>query len=228
MNKNRKFFIFILAPLCALFFTGCPVDISIQNTSEDDVRYFITTSAGNEIKKAFLPPDKSKNHKETLLFDSIEIEKALIKSGFTSASAITHNDSEKGEENLTIRALTTKKRFDFIKYNHSKDGVIKSVSVTLSPEILQDLITNQNSIIQKYADLLMAPCFTGEELTKEEYIEVLSSLYGEKLAHELTEGYLTICVPTGNQSKKGQPGIKIPLIEILTLQEEKNYTFSVE
>ncbi|MBP5588067.1 MAG: hypothetical protein J6X37_05010 [Treponema sp.] len=228
MNKNRKFFIFILAPLCALFFTGCPVNIVIQNTAEENVMYFITTSAGKEIKKAFLPPDKLKKQNETLLFDSIEIEKALLKSGFTSASALTHNDMEKGEENLTIKAYTSKKTFDFIKYTHSKDGFIKSVSVTLSPEILQDLITNQNSIIQKYADLLMAPCFTGEELTKEEYIEVLSSLYGEKLAEELTQGYLSIRVPLRNSEKKGLPGVKIPVIELLTLQEEKTYTFSVE
>ncbi|MBP5403269.1 MAG: hypothetical protein J6Y36_08945 [Treponema sp.] len=220
-NKNRFSVLFAFIPL--LFFTGCPLNVSIHNDTGDKVLFSIDTTAGNEIKSVFAPKDKSGNQKESILFDSIEIEKALIQSGFTTAKAfVTKKDQN---ESLSVYASTLKTTFDFIKFNSAADGSIKSVSVTLSPEILQNLITNQNTIIQKYADLLMAPCFTGENLSKEEYFDVLASFYGENLAKELSNGYFTLSLV---KKTAVQSSIKIPVMEILTLQSEKTYTFSAE
>jgi len=221
MNLTKKAFLLLFAFIPLIFFTGCPLNITIHNDKGENVLFSIDTSAGKEIKNLFSPEQNADSRTETILFDSIEIEKALIQSGFSTARAFVSRKNQ--DESIKIYVSSSKRAFDFIKINTGSDGFIQSVSITLSPEILQKLITDQNTIIQKYADLLMAPCFTGENLSQEEYFDVIASFYGENLAKELSEGYLTLSL---EKKSLCQASIKIPVIEILTLQSEKTYTFA--
>ena len=145
--------------------------------------------------------------------------------GFSKANAITQKTNSAGEI-LFVNAAAKSDTFSFIKTTADSAGNLKKVELTLSPEILQELITNQNSIIQKYADLLMAPCFTNEILSKEEYKELVSSLYGSEIADELLSGEISISLKS-NYSKQKTPSVKIPLIEILTLTGEKTFTLEL-
>ena len=72
----------------------------------------------------------------------------------------------------------------------------------------------------------MAPCFTNEILSKEEYKELVSSLYGSDIADELLAGEISISLKS-NYSKQKTPSVKIPLIEILTLTGEKTFTLEL-
>ena len=58
------------------------------------------------------------------------------------------------------------------------------LSVTLKPEYIQHLLTYLPEDNTGYADLLMAPLFTGEEMDEEEYVDTVAVVYGRKLANE--------------------------------------------
>ena len=42
--------------------------------------------------------------------------------------------------------------------------------------------------LASYIDMLMAPAFTGEEMTDGEYIDLVATVYGKNVADELNDG----------------------------------------
>lgn len=209
------------------FITGCPLSITLSEDSTNTLLYEFKTSANQKFSSLIFSFDETepKDKGDLHIFDTIEIEKALLHTGFSKANAITQKTNSAGEI-LFVNAAAKSDTFSFIKTTADSTGKLKKVELTISPEILQELITNQNSIIQKYADLLMAPCFTNEILSKEEYKELVSSLYGSDIADELLAGEISISLKS-NYSKQKTPSVKIPLIEILTLTGEKTFTLEL-
>lgn len=222
--KKKSFFATMCACTALMFFTGCPVSVVISPDSDTSILYEFQTTAGSAVCGMFLSDSENKTDaaQDSLLFDTLEIEKSLLHTGFSSASATTQKN-KLNQEILTIRAAANKSEFSFLNLTTDSSGAVKKISLTLSPEILQTVVSNQNSIIQKYTDLLMAPCFTNEVLSKEEYTADLSSLYGNNVARELLEGAISIAVKNKNTSQK-KTVLTIPLIDILTLAGEKTFT----
>lgn len=213
--------------LSILFFTGCPVSINVTALENNQLSYNFSTTAGkatNELISSFDNSNASNdnNNVNSTMFDTLEIERALFQMGLTENRA-TLSKTTNAEETLNISFKSSDNKFGFIKIIRNNEGLATQMKITLSPEILQNLITNQNNVIQKYADLLMAPCFTGELMSKEEYIELVASLYGNEIAEEITSGSIKIFLKN-SRAKKIPEAFSIPLIDILTLTEEKTFT----
>lgn len=113
-----------------------------------------------------------------------------------------------------------------------------SLSVKVSPEILQQTYLLLSDEEKSYMDLLMAPSITGEKMSLEEYSDLVASVYGQELADELYEGrlYLNLGCPSGKKIKKALASgqelswhgaralFEIPLIFLLCNQEEAEYS----
>ncbi|MBQ0161689.1 MAG: hypothetical protein KBS84_00840 [Treponema sp.] len=233
-NFLSKTILFSLAAsLISIFFlTGCPLEITITSNGlhQDTTLCYINTTAEKPVLELVSSFDDSTSINDARIFDTLEIEKALLKCGYTEPEAKSFKPNSTSEQ-LSISATASNEKLPFIKKHFTKKQAVSSfdkLEITLSPEILQNLITSQNSIIQKYADLLMAPCFTGEELTESEYRDLVASLYGNEIANELLRGKIKIIMRDGaaKQQIDKLPYIEIPLIEILTLQKEKTYVIS--
>lgn len=218
----KKLLFIALAVFTVIFFTGCPVHLSFTSLPDDNLNIHFDTTAGSAINELIASFDGSA--KAGTIFDTLEIEKALTSEGFTKVSATTVKVPS-DQETLTILAQAEESQLDFIRIEKNSNGAATKLYLTLSPEILQNLISNQNSIIQRYADLLMAPCFTDEAMDKDEYSELVASLYGQQIADELLNGQITLSLKNSLIYKKTQ-GVSIPLIDILTLTSKK--TFIVE
>ena len=212
------------AAFAAVTFTGCPVTFTVSASPDSTLYYNFNTTAGKSTKELISAFDNSidkSNSDSTVIFDTVEIERALLKMGLKNVSALTQK-IDKNNQKLSISASSSENKFNFIKIIRNKSGEATQMQLTLSPAILQDLITNQNNIIQKYADLLMAPCFTNEAIEKDEYIELLASLYGNDVAKEFTDGQIEIKLKNSDRKKIPQ-SFSIPIIDILLLTEEKTF-----
>lgn len=230
--KTETFHYFLTISLLSIFlFTGCPLEVTITSSNQNshETSYTINTTAEKPVIELVTSFDNSTAPADARIFDSLEIEKSLLKCGFTEPKARAFKPDPSSEE-LTIEANASDEKFPFIKkyFTEKPSSSFEKIEITLSPEILQKLITSQNSIIQKYADLLMAPCFTGEEISETEYRELVASLYGNKIADELLRGTVKIILCDGITRQKAEQCfiLEIPLIEILTLQKEKTYVIS--
>lgn len=222
-NNILKTFAPILIIFCTLLFSGCPLSITVTASETQQLNFNFSTKAGKpvyDLISCFDGTSSSDTFNGTI-FDTIEIERALFQMGMTGSKAVTKKYED--HENLEIHFNCNESKFDLIKIERNQNGIATKMKITLSPQNLQKLITSQDNVIQKYADLLMAPCFTGDEMSKDEYKELVASLYGNELAEELTSGSLEIKLKNA-RAKKMTTGISIPLIDILTLTEEKTFT----
>ena len=53
---------------------------------------------------------------------------------------------------------------------------------------------------QSYIDLFMAPAFSDEEMTTEEYVDLVASVYGQELADEVLSSKLRITFQKNNKT----------------------------
>lgn len=213
MNKKKSTLPIIIFIFLSTFFTGCPLSIQIKDLKNQNMKISFSSQIGIEIYELLNSFDASTSSEQKQIFNSEEIQKDLLKNGYSNVNVqVTKPNSQ--TENLYVDFTINKEKISFLKNSNSSNN--KTV-LTLTPAILQELITNQNSIIQQYADLLMAPVFTNEQLSKTEYTDLLKSVYGEKIINEILKSKLTLTVLDSNNQKKST---SILLIDILTLTTE--------
>lgn len=69
-----------------------------------------------------------------------------------------------------------------------------SLSVDFSYENLRNFYENADEQLQSDLDLLLAPIFNDEKMTETEYLETIATFYGEKMASELAESFISLIV----------------------------------
>ena len=69
-----------------------------------------------------------------------------------------------------------------------------SLSVDFSYENLRNFYENSDEQLQSDLDLLLAPVFNDEKMTETEYLETIATFYGEKMASELAESFISLIV----------------------------------
>jgi hypothetical protein len=88
--------------------------------------------------------------------------------------------------------------------------------------------------LSDYLSTLMAPIVTGEELTQEEYLELVSSVYGAEIAQEISAARVAIRLSfpqplssvRGGSAAGNQARFDTPLVAFLVL--EKPLVFEIE
>lgn len=117
------------------------------------------------------------------------------------------------------------------------------ITLSFSPDSVNGIIGNLPPETRDIFELLMAPVFTGEFLTREEYRDILAAAYGERAAEELVSSSCAIHLRTpgpvhsvrltGPDSDSvpfeydgSIVSASIPLDLLLTLREPLNLTVS--
>jgi hypothetical protein len=88
--------------------------------------------------------------------------------------------------------------------------------------------------IAAYLEALMAPLATGEAIGKDEYLDLVGSVYGKGIADEIAESVISASIdfPGKVQSVKGgtffgsRAEFKIPLVELLVMEMPLSYSAS--
>lgn len=108
----------------------------------------------------------------------------------------------------------------------AKAGILtrtaNSLSLALGPKQFQALYAMLDEESQAYFDLMMIPSLNEDTMTIPQYNDLLSSVYGQKFADEITTGTLSVQLSSPDGKKKAE--FVTTLGEILTLSEEKNWT----
>ena len=110
-------------------------------------------------------------------------------------------------------------------------------SLTVTTELMQALLAQLPEETAGWSEMLMAPLFTGEELSEAEYSELLGAVYGNKIVEEAENAAVTLSVTAPAQIletripeyakvsvSKNTAKISIPLLSFLT---EYNAVYSV-
>lgn len=200
MKKICKILYKILLVFVLVFFVSCSAEITLKLQKDGSVKISYAGNFGSELSKIFfsqnvIEDDSLQNEK--IQIDELSFSELLRNSGFSNAKIIS-NDLEnfcaEMEDASQKSSLFVTGLFK-IKNN--------SVQIDFSSENLKKFYNNAAEEIQMNLDLLLAPVFNDEKMTPEEYLEMISTFYGEKVSNELKNCTLKVNLidTTGKKEK---------------------------
>jgi hypothetical protein len=104
-------------------------------------------------------------------------------------------------------------------------------TITLDRDSGPEILTLISADVSDYLSALMAPIATGEQLTRNEYLTLLSSVYGQETADEIRSASITASInfPGPISAVKGgtwsgkRAEFTIPLADLLVLESPLTY-----
>lgn len=164
----------IIVALFSLLMVSCTAEITVTDTGKG-VEIFFNGGA----EKGFENLIKSMGAENQDFIDPAEITKALTDAGFSNVKV-----SQKSAADLSI-SMVSENTDNFL----FKSGVLVREgnlwAADFSREKMNAFYQSADSQIVQVLDLLLAPVFNDEEMTVEEYLEVIASFYGDSVAQEL-------------------------------------------
>ena len=206
--------IFAAAALLLLM-ASCTSEISLELKKDGSVDVEFSGVAGKAFATMInsvsgMSQEAGRDSSTAVIFDTKEIEYEMSTKGFSQVKAI----SKKGSD-LTV-TMTDKNRKSVL----FSSGIISiengKLAATLSPQSLVKFYQSADSQTSMFLDMLLAPIFNDEKMSQEEYLEVLSSFYGEEIAEEMKNSNFRITLknPDGSQLVRS-----IPFSKLLCLDE---------
>lgn len=187
MNRNR-IFLFLLSVM-ALYVTACAPSLVITASGNHaaDISF---ESALSPFGASLTRRLAGSGNDNTPLYD-----RPAVVSGLEGIGLSIHTLSFPGGDNIDFSGSLS----DFATLAGSLLSATPSrrgITVTLSPETIQQVISMLPPETRDLTELLMAPVFTGEDLHSTEYLDILAAAYGERASSEIAESVCTVRIKT--------------------------------
>jgi hypothetical protein len=165
------------------------------------------------------------------------IAKTMSDSSFGNVTASFKNTSPSAiEGNVRItdinRFLAAGDAGGFVEFEQGKSGGKCKIYIDLdNGPVILNILSPEIAI---YLNVLMAPLATGEEMTKAEYLALVSSVYSRAIADEIASSKISAFISFPGQVTSAKGGIfasrradfEIPLIDLLVLETPVIYEVS--
>ena len=192
-----------------LFFS-CSAEIVFEVKKDGNVKI----SYDGDLSGDFLQFLINQNGKNT------ELDLGNIENTELDAEVLTESLKNSGFENVQILSgklknilitMEDKSQKSVLFYSKLLKMQNGSLSVDFSYENLRNFYENADEQLQSDLDLLLAPVFNDEKMTETEYLETIATFYGEKMASELAESFISLIVVNIDGKQQVQK-ISIPKI----------------
>ena len=215
MKHTKTHFLGILFFCAIALFTGCSEKIAIKHNADNSILLEFNSAAGKNLS-ALISSFTGMSANEPL-FDERQTAEAVKAHGGTQVRVKSKNGADL---ELSVTFAGNQKNALSPLFAESSDGT--QFVLTISPESMRQFIALLPEDTAEYTELLIAPIFTGDKMSAEEYVQTLAAVYGNDIAGEMRSAKIEFSVT----SKKGIKQIlNVSLAEILSSQETKKYTF---
>lgn len=116
------------------------------------------------------------------------LTESLKKSGFENVQILS------GKLKNILITMEDKSQKSVLFYSKLLKMQNGSLFVDFSYENLRNFYENADEQLQSDLDLLLAPVFNDEKMSETEYLETIAAFYGEKMASELAESFISLIV----------------------------------
>lgn len=218
MNMKNIYKNLLVALFCSviLFLTSCKSQIKITfSKNACTVKY--STKLGKALFDTFYAfAGETESEK---IFDTEQFKQIFSEGGLKNVSA-----ESKVIDEISIQGDIDGNNGDFISgssiIKSSNNG--KNVEIEFSRNNLLKMYDNMPSIMRSYIDLFMAPVFTEEEMSNEEYLELISSVYGQILADEIKTSNVDFIVVLSDGKTKQ---FSLELIDLINIKTDIKKNF---
>lgn len=186
------------------FFTGCTSEIKITENKDGSVSVYVYGEAGEAFSKMILA---STGSNENSVLDTKVISAELEKHGFTNVEV-----KSKSTRDLAVK-ITDSKKSSYLFTSKLLQNSDEGINLNITRESLERFYELADEQTKSILDLFLAPIFNDEELSEEEYIETIASVYGDSAANEIKNSELKIILTNKTVLNAVQ---KIPLSRLLT------------
>lgn len=223
--KKIFYFSSILILIFTIFSCSPALSISLKNDDSVDVQFEITNTESffsnfsafmDFSEENFYDKEILSSNLQSIGFSDINLE--IGKNADLKLFAQLNNFSQLKEEN-PITSLFMKKQDSF--------------EISINPDNLIEVLETIPEITD-YLDLLMAPVYTGEEITEQDYLELFATVYGESFAKDFENTNFVVKINVLDKIKNIETAkdniasvnfegnvanIKIPLYKLLCNQD---------
>ena len=218
MNMKNIYKNLLVALFCSviLFLTSCKSQIKITfSKNACTVKY--STKLGKALFDTFYAfAGETESEK---IFDTEQFKQIFSEGGLKNVSA-----ESKVIDEISIQGDIDGNNGDFISgasiIKSSNNG--KNVEIEFTRNNLLKMYDNMPSIMRSYIDLFMAPVFTEEEMSNEEYLELISSVYGQILADEIKTSTVDFIVVLSDGKTKQ---FSLELIDLINIKTDIKKNF---
>ena len=218
MNMKNIYKNLLVALFCSviLFLTSCKSQIKITfSKNACTVKY--STKLGKALFDTFYA--FAGETESERIFDTEQFKQIFSEGGLKNVSA-----ESKVIDEISIQGIIDGNNGDFISgssiIKSSNNG--KNVEIEFSRNNLLKMYDNMPSIMRSYIDLFMAPVFTEEEVSNEEYLELISSVYGQILADEIKTSTVDFIVVLSDGKTKQ---FSLELIDLINIKTDIKKNF---
>ena len=218
MNIKNIYKNLLVALFCSviLFLTSCKSQIKITfSKNACTVKY--STKLGKALFDTFYA--FAGETESERIFDTEQFKQIFSEGGLKNVSA-----ESKVIDEISIQGDIDGNNGDFISgssiIKSSNNG--KNVEIEFSRNNLLKMYDNMPSIMRSYIDLFMAPVFTEEEMSNEEYLELISSVYGQILADEIKTSTVDFIVVLSDGKTKQ---FSLELIDLINIKTDIKKNF---
>lgn len=218
MNMKNIYKNLLVALFCSviLFLTSCKSQIKITfSKNACTVKY--STKLGKALFDTFYA--FAGETESERIFETEQFKQIFSEGGLKNVSA-----ESKVIDEISIQGDIDGNNGDFISgssiIKSSNNG--KNVEIEFSRNNLLKMYDNMPSIMRSYIDLFMAPVFTEEEMSNEEYLELISSVYGQILADEIKTSTVDFIVVLSDGKTKQ---FSLELIDLINIKTDIKKNF---
>lgn len=201
IGSRIKFGMTIFVLMLISLFASCTTEVTLTLQKDDSVAITFEGGAG----KAFTKMISSAAGAGDSLIDEKEVSYELAKAGFSDVKV---NQKKNGAVAIS---MTDKKQSSYI----FTSGIVKSEKGSLKAAItrksLEDFYAASDEQTRMILDLFLAPVFNNEEMTEEEYLEMVGAFYGQDASKEVAESLVTLNLISKDGSKES---LKFPLTQV--------------
>ncbi len=217
----KKAFIFPIVFILAIFLCGCPLKVTVNCDKNDKISVNFSSQLGEAFVENLTQIQQISGENSENSSNLDEISKKIqgeLNAEFFQNAAVSIN-----QKTMTASAqVASLKKFpkEFINIQKKSDGK-KTFVLSISPQSLAASILQEDTAAKTLADILMAPLISGEEMSLQDYKDLLIEIYGDRLAAELLSGDLVVEFVAGGK-KQSQ---KIAVVDLLLSCEGKEFKF---
>lgn len=183
--------------LTAGLFMSCTTEVTLTLQKDDTVAVSFEGGAGKAFAKMISSAAGISGEADnSLLIDTASVSYELAKAGFSDVKV---NQNNEGSVSISMQDMKqTSYLFTSKIVKAEKDRLIAAIS----RKSLEDFYSSSDEQTSMILDLFLAPVFNDEEMTEKEYIEMVTSFYGEGAGKEVGESLVKINLISKDGSKQ--------------------------
>lgn len=244
MKIFYKKLVFVIL-LLSLLLSSCKTSLKVKAESDSSADINFSTQLGEVIYKTIVSLSSAAGNNITnpQIFSQKEIEEA-VKGGDLNDCSVKVNSNDSVSITGIISAPAKQKMVSDeggLKIANFINCGARNLTLIFSPSLIQTVVNTLPEDEKQLTEILMAPVLTGDEMSAEDYVDLISVIFGNATSEALSSAVFEITmIAPGNKvvtktslsdakdvkTKGDSVSFTIPVVDLLTLSEVKTYSIA--